>query len=155
MSIAWSAFSPWSALLGGSLIGLGATVLWLGNRRVAGISGIAAGLLSPRGWSVWRFAFLFGLLASPWLLGAFWPVAWLGLHPAPGPLRLDQNDWLLLLLAGLLVGLGTRLANGCTSGHGVCGLARLSGRSLVAVLAFMVSGFATVFVMRHLQAVWA
>lgn len=136
-------FTPWSALLGGLLIGLAASLLAVFNGRIAGISGIA-GRLFQRGSSghSWRIAFLVGLLAAPWLLHAldFGSLLAIRAPSVSGP---------VLILAGLLVGIGTRLANGCTSGHGVCGLARLSPRSLVAVLVFMTTGFVTVWLLRH------
>ena len=141
MTIDWQHFTPWSALAGGALIGLAASLLILANGRIAGISGIVGGLLRPKaGDSGWRVAFIAGLLIAPWLLTWALPLA------APqidaGPLR--------LIAAGLLVGVGTRYGAGCTSGHGVCGLSRLSLRSLVATLVFMAAGFVTVFVLRHL-----
>lgn len=140
MTIAWNHFTPWASLGGGILLGIGAALLVLFNGRVLGISGILAGLVRPRsGDAAWRLAFLAGLLAAPllWALAAT-PVQ---PHIAAGPV--------LLVAAGLLVGWGTRHGSGCTSGHGVCGLARLSPRSLVATMAFMAMGFATVFVVRH------
>ena len=141
MMIAWQEFTPWSALAGGALIGAAAAVLVLGNGRIAGISGILGGLFSPRrGDMAWRAAFLVGLIASPTLYAVFAPLP--ALHIDAGPMA--------LVLAGLLVGLGTRYGSGCTSGHGVCGLSRLSPRSLVATLVFMGAGFVTVFVTRHL-----
>ncbi len=141
MTIAWDAFTPWSSLAGGVLIGLSAALLILGSGRVAGISGIVGGLLKPGGPdTTWRLAFLGGLLAAPllWRLFAALPEA----QPVAGGG--------MLVVAGLLVGIGTRYGSGCTSGHGVCGLSRLSPRSLVATLAFMGAGFATVYVVRHL-----
>ena len=141
MSIAWDAFTPWSSLAGGVLIGLSAALLILGSGRVAGISGIVGGLLKPGGPDTsWRLAFLGGLLVAPllWRLFAALPEA----QPVAGGG--------MLVVAGLLVGVGTRYGSGCTSGHGVCGLSRLSPRSLVATLAFMGAGFATVYVVRHL-----
>lgn len=141
MNIAWDAFTPWSSLAGGVLIGLSAALLILGSGRVAGISGIVGGLLKPGGPdTVWRLAFLGGLLSAPllWRLFAALPEA----QPVAGGG--------LLVVAGLLVGIGTRYGSGCTSGHGVCGLSRLSPRSLVATLAFMGAGFVTVYVVRHL-----
>lgn len=141
MNIAWDAFTPWSSLAGGVLIGLSAALLILGSGRVAGISGIVGGLLKPGGPdTTWRLAFLGGLLAAPllWRLFAALPEA----QPVTGGG--------LLVVAGLLVGIGTRYGSGCTSGHGVCGLSRLSPRSLVATLAFMGAGFVTVYVVRHL-----
>nr|WP_312986743.1 YeeE/YedE family protein [Comamonas koreensis] len=140
MSLDLSAFTPLAALAGGALIGLAAVLLVLFNGRIAGISGIVAALLPPRPQpGAWRLAFVAGLLAAPWLYQLF----------APLPAASSPAAWPLLVLAGLLVGIGTRLGSGCTSGHGVCGLSRLSLRSLVATLCFMVSGFATVFVLRH------
>jgi uncharacterized protein len=141
MSIAWDAFTPWSSLAGGVLIGLSAALLILGSGRVAGISGIVGGLLKPGGPDTsWRLAFLGGLLVAPllWRLFAALPEA----QPVAGGG--------MLVVAGLLVGVGTRYGSGCTSGHGVCGLSRLSPRSLVATLAFMGAGFVTVYVVRHL-----
>ena len=137
-------FTPVTALLGGGLIGLAATVLYAGIGRIAGISGIVNNAIERRQERGWRLAFLAGLLAA----AAAW-FAWSGEAP--------RNDFPLpwLLAAGLLVGFGTRLGNGCTSGHGICGLARLSKRSLAAVVAFMASGIATVYVLRHVLAVLA
>ena len=143
MSIDWQAFTPWTALAGGLLIGLAAALFLLLNGRVAGISGIVGGLLRPvRGDIGWRVAFVTGLICAPLLYGL---VAAL---PAP---RIDAGLG-TLAVAGLLVGVGTRYGGGCTSGHGVCGLSRLSPRSLAATLAFMGAGFATVFVLRHVIA---
>ena len=131
-------FTPVPALLGGALIGWAATLLYAGIGRIAGISGIVNNAIERRQERGWRLAFLAGLLAA----AAAW-FAWSGEAPRNGfPL-----PW--LLAAGLLVGFGTRLGNGCTSGHGICGLARLSKRSLAAVVAFMASGIATVYVVRH------
>lgn len=141
MSIDWNAFTPWSSLAGGALIGLAAALFLLLNGRIAGISGIVGGLLAPsRGDIAWRAAFVIGMVAAPaaWLLFTALPAA-----------RIDAG-FPLLVIAGLLVGVGTRYGSGCTSGHGVCGLSRLSLRSLGATLAFMFAGFVTVFVMRHL-----
>jgi uncharacterized protein len=133
-------FTPYSALLGGSLLGLAACLLLLAVGRIAGISGIVAGLFAPaRDDRSWRLAFVPGLVAGCFLArtaGADTPPVVLGSVPQ-------------LVLAGLLVGFGTRLGNGCTSGHGVCGLARLSPRSLAATATFMAAGALTVFVMRH------
>ncbi len=143
MHIDWNAFTPQASLAGGLLIGLAAALLILLNGRIAGISGILGGLLRPRpGEVAWRAAFLAGLLAAPLAHALLAPVA------AP---HIDAS-WSTLCVAGLLVGLGTRYASGCTSGHGVCGLARLSPRSLAATAVFMGAGFATVFAMRHLLA---
>jgi len=141
MTLDWPHFTPWSALAGGALIGLAAALLVLLNGRIAGISGVLGGLLRPaRGDTAWRAAFVLGLVAAPLAYGLL----------APLPLPQIQAGDGALVLAGLLVGLGTRYGAGCTSGHGVCGLARLSPRSLVATLCFMGAGFATVFVLRHL-----
>ncbi|MTW13540.1 YeeE/YedE family protein [Pseudoduganella eburnea] len=141
MSIDWAHFAPWPALAGGLLIGLAATLFLFLNGRIAGISGILGGLLAPaRGDIGWRLAFLGGLVAAPMVYGL-----WFALPAA----QVDAGTP-TLLAAGLLVGLGTRYGSGCTSGHGVCGLSRLSPRSLAATLAFMLAGFAIVFVMRHL-----
>ena len=141
MTIAWNAFTPYAALAGGALIGLAAAIFVLFNGRVAGISGILGGLLRPAtGGAGWRLAFLAGLVGAPLIY------ARVAALPVP---RIDAS-WAALVAAGLLVGVGTRYGAGCTSGHGVCGLSRLSPRSLVATLAFMGAGFATVFVIRHL-----
>jgi len=140
MNIDWAAFTPWSAAIGGGVIGLAAALLVLVNGQIAGISGIVGGLLRPRaGEFGWRLAFTAGLIAAPlaYALG--------GTRPT---ITIDAG-YPVLVIAGLLVGVGTRYAGGCTSGHGVCGLSRLSPRSLVATLAFMGTGFATVFVVRH------
>jgi len=143
MSLDWTHFTPWASLAGGLVLGLAAALFILFNGRVLGISGIVAGVLRPRaGDTGWRLAFLAGLIAAP--------LVW-GLFAAPVVPRIAAGP-ALLVLAGVLVGWGTRHGSGCTSGHGVCGLARLSPRSLVATLAFMASGFATVFVVRHLLA---
>jgi uncharacterized protein len=141
MTIDWNAFTPTAALAGGLLIGLAAALLLLLNGRIAGISGVVGGLLRPaRGDIGWRVAFTLGLVGAPLAHGLFAAL------PAT---RIDANS-ATLVAAGLLVGFGTRWGGGCTSGHGVCGLARLSPRSLVATLAFMGAGFATVIVARHL-----
>ena len=137
----WQAFSPWTALAGGLLIGLAAALFVLLNGRIAGISGIVGGLLRPvHGDIGWRIAFVGGLIGAPLVY------AIAATLPTP---RIDAGT-ATLAVAGLLVGVGTRYGAGCTSGHGVCGLSRLSPRSLVATLAFMGAGFATVFVVRHL-----
>jgi uncharacterized membrane protein YedE/YeeE len=147
MTIDWSNFTPWSALAGGGLIGLVAGALYFALGRIAGISGILGSLLLDRSSEIgWRLAFLCGLLLAPGL----WAIIVPGGLPLPSLEIASQGGWAILVVAGLLVGFGTRLANGCTSGHGVCGLARLSPRSLVAVLCFMGIGIATVFVSRHL-----
>jgi uncharacterized protein len=134
-------FTPGFSLAGGFVIGLAATVLVLFNGRIAGISGILGGLLNwPRNDTDWRVAFLAGLIGSAIFAN------WLG-----KPAHLDiQSGWGDILVAGFLVGIGTRYASGCTSGHGVCGLSRGAVRSLVATATFMATGFLTVFVQRHL-----
>ena len=137
-----SQFTPIASLIGGALIGLSTSTLLLFNGRIAGISGIFGGLLVPRKGDVaWRASFLAGLLAAGLVLAALVPSAF-----PKEPLR----PLGLVALAGLLVGFGTRLGNGCTSGHGVCGISRLSARSTVATLSFMAAGAVTVFVTRHL-----
>lgn len=141
MTIDWNAFTPVPALLGGALIGAAAAAFIVLNGRIAGVSGILGGLLRPvRGDVAWRAAFVAGLLAAPpaWSLFGALPEA-----------RVDAG-YAVLVAAGLLVGIGTRYGSGCTSGHGVCGISRLSPRSLVATLAFMAAGFATVYAARHL-----
>lgn len=146
MTIDWISFTPWSALIGGLAIGLASAIFLLGNGRVAGIAGIVASplraLMSGTSFGPeWtRLLFIAGLLAAPWL----WRLA------APLPTSQVDVGWLGVIAAGLLVGVGVRMGNGCTSGHGVCGLSRFSLRSLVNVLAFMGSGVVTVFVLRHL-----
>ena len=139
--IDWSNFTPWSSLAGGLLIGLAAALFLLLNGRIAGIRGILGGLLRPAAGDVaWRVAFILGLVGAPLLFQLFSPL------PA---VQVDA-DTATLVAAGLLVGVGTRYGSGCTSGHGVCGLSRLSPRSLVATVAFMAAGFVTVFLVRHL-----
>ena len=141
MSIAWNEFTPWSALAGGVLIGLAAAMFVLLNGRIAGISGVVGGLLKPAAGDVaWRVAFVAGLIGAPLVYLLF----------APLPLPQIDAGVGALVAAGLLVGVGTRYGSGCTSGHGVCGLARLSPRSLVATATFMGAGFVTVYVLRHL-----
>ncbi|HAO75789.1 MAG: YeeE/YedE family protein [Pseudomonas stutzeri] len=141
MTIDWINFTPWTALAGGVLIGAAAGLFVVLNGRIAGISGLLASLLERGAEGRGEKAlFLLGILLAPlcWLLMAELPAAEF------------QTNWLGLLAAGLLVGFGTRYGSGCTSGHGVCGISRLSPRSIVATLAFMAAGFATVFVLRHL-----
>lgn len=135
-----TAFTPWTALGGGLLIGLAAVLLLLLTGRIAGVSGIAAGLLTNAD-RAWRLLFLVGLVA-----GAAGFVALGGPHATPR----QGTSVPLLVVAGLLTGYGTSLAGGCTSGHGVCGLARLSLRSLVAVAVFLGTAIVTVYVWRHL-----
>jgi uncharacterized membrane protein YedE/YeeE len=146
VNIDWNAFTPWASLAGGLLIGLASALYVLGNGRIAGIAGIVGsplralatgGRLAPERS---RLLFIAGLLVAPWAWQLF----------APLPAATVSAGWPLLVLAGLLVGVGVRMGNGCTSGHGVCGLSRLSLRSLANVMAFMGAGFATVFVVRHM-----
>ena len=144
MSIDWANFTPWASLSGGILLGVASALFILLNGRVLGISGILGGLLQPRpGDAGWRVVFLLGMIAAPLVYGLVAPE---GFAKAP---RIDAGFG-AVVAAGLLVGLGTRYGSGCTSGHGVCGLSRLSPRSLVATLAFMGAGFAMVFVVRHI-----
>ena len=144
ITIDWLHFTPTSALAGGLLIGLAAALLILLEGRIAGISGIVGGLLQPlrKGDVAWRAAFALGLVAAPLLYQAL----------AELPQSRIDTGWATLIVAGALVGFGSRLGSGCTSGHGVCGLSRRSPRSLVATLVFMSAGFATVFASRHLFA---
>ena len=141
MSVDWNAFTPWSSLGGGTLIGLSAAIFVLLNGRIAGISGVLGGLFTPvRGDVLWRVAFIVGMVAAP--------LAYSVVLTLPS-VQIDAS-YAALVAAGLLVGVGTRYGAGCTSGHGVCGLSRLSLRSLVATGTFMGAGFATVYVLRHL-----
>lgn len=140
MTIDWSNFTPFAALAGGVLIAVATAMLLLLNGRIAGISGILGGLLRPQEGNLgWRLAFVIGLLLAPLAYGLFGGMP--SIHV--------EASWPVLIVAGLLVGVGTRYASGCTSGHAVCGLSRLSPRSLAATLAFMAAGFVTVFVVRH------
>jgi hypothetical protein len=138
MTINMLQFTPFLSFLGGALIGCAAWILLLFCGRIAGISGIMGGLLSSgtpdRGW---RLAFIIGLIVSPMLYGL--------IHPLPA--SEVAASWPMVIIAGLLVGIGTRYGSGCTSGHGVCGLSRLSFRSLVATLTFMAVAFVTVWLM--------
>ncbi len=141
MLIDWNNFTPWASLAGGALIGLAAALLLLCNGRIAGVSGIVGGLIKPRLHDAsWRIAFVGGLMVAPliWQLFSQLPT-----------IQIDA-DYGLLVIAGLLVGIGTRYGAGCTSGHGVCGISRLSPRAIVATLSFMAAGFVTVYVVRHL-----
>lgn len=144
MTIDWIHFTPWASLAGGLLLGVASALFILLNGRILGISGILGGLLPPKpGDAGWRIAFLLGMAAAP--------VVFMSLAPAGfvQPPRIDAS-YMVIGAAGLLVGLGTRYGSGCTSGHGVCGLSRMSPRSLVATLSFMGAGFLVVFVARHL-----
>jgi hypothetical protein len=144
LTIDWNNFTPIASLLGGMLIGLAAIMLVAFKGRITGISGIVGSLLQfknvPKGHLERRLSFVLGLLLSSWLYGVFFSV----------PESQIDADYLALITAGVLVGFGTRMGSGCTSGHAVCGLARLSVRSLAATLCFMGSGFVTAYVVLHL-----
>lgn len=143
MTIDWQHFTPWTSLAGGLLIGFAAALFVLLNGRIAGISGVLGGLLMPRAGDIaWRLLFVAGLLLAPTVYGLV----------AALPAATIEAGVPTLVVAGLLVGLGTRFGAGCTSGHGVCGISRLSPRSIVATLSFMAAGFATVYVVRHVLA---
>ena len=140
MIIDWNNFTPLSALAGGALIGLASALFILFNGRIAGITGIVGGLIKPKLRDIgWRLAFITGLIASPWI----WQC-----YSALPEITIDTSDT-LMAVAGLIVGISTRYGSGCTSGHGVCGISRLSPRSIIATLAFMATGFITVYVIRH------
>lgn len=142
MSIAWAAFTPLTALAGGILIGVAAALLIIFNGRIAGISGILANVIKgQREGFGWRSAFLLGMVVSSLVYTLLLPL----------PDIQIVSEWPALIIAGLLVGIGTRYASGCTSGHGVCGLSRLSFRSLMATLTFMVTGVITVLLLNPLQ----
>ena len=141
MMIDWNNFTPWTSLAGGLMIGIATALFLVFNGRIAGISGIVGGLLTPaRGDIAWRLAFVGGLVLSPLVFSSISPL----------PQVHIEAGYPVLILAGLLVGIGTRYGSGCTSGHGVCGLSRRSPRSMVATVAFMFAGFVTVYVVRHL-----
>ena len=143
ITIDWNHFTPWMSLVGGIVLGFASALFILFNGRVLGISGIVGGLLRPKTRDiVWRLSFLLGMLVAPSLY-----VAFIG----PMVATIDAS-WAMVIVAGLLVGIGTRYGSGCTSGHGVCGLSRMSPRSLVATLSFMAAGFITVFLLRHVFA---
>lgn len=140
MTIDWNSFTPWTSLAGGLLIGLAAAMFLVFNGRIAGISGIVGGLFNPsRGDVAWRLAFVAGLVFSPLLFG---------LAASVPEVRVEAG-YLVLIAAGILVGIGARYGSGCTSGHGVCGLSRRSPRSMVATVTFMLTGFVTVYIVRH------
>lgn len=141
MMIDWTHFTPGSALAGGMVIGIATAILLLLAGRIAGISGIVGGLFKLHGGDMgWRIAFVSGLIMAP--------LIWQLFSELP-PIQIDTS-YGLLALAGLIVGIGTRYGSGCTSGHGVCGLSRMSPRSIVATLIFITTGVATVYVIRHL-----
>ncbi|CAN1506688.1 COG2391 Predicted transporter component [Methylophilaceae bacterium] len=141
MIIDWNNFTPWTALAGGALIGISAALFILFNGRIAGITGIIGGLFRPVMHDAgWRIAFTLGLILAP--------IIWLLFAELPN-IQIDAT-YNLLIVAGVIVGFGARYGSGCTSGHGVCGISRLSPRSIIATLAFMGTGFLTVFIMRHI-----
>jgi uncharacterized protein len=144
MKMEMDGFTPVSATIGGVLIGLSAVMLLALNGRIAGISGIAGALVrAPRSDAGWRIMFLLGLLGGAGIYGLTVEV----------PVQIDASPW-VVIAGGLLVGLGTQLGSGCTSGHGVCGIARLSPRSIVATLVFMAIAILTVFITRHLLGIY-
>lgn len=144
MTLDWNHFTPWLSLAGGALIGIASAVFILVNGRILGVSGIIGGLIGPTSRDAgWRIAFLLGMLAAPASLALLAPAGLLA------PPRFDAGFG-TVIVAGILVGFGTQYGSGCTSGHGVCGLSRLSPRSIVATLAFMAAGFVTVLLVRHL-----
>lgn len=140
MTIDWLHFTPWISLVGGLLIGVSATLFLFFNGRIVGISGIVGGLFRPSNGDIgWRLAFIAGMVCAPFVYGLAFPLP---------VVRVDTSTP-VLIIAGLLVGIGTRYGSGCTSGHGICGLSRRSPRSMVATLAFMFAGFVTVYLVRH------
>ena len=142
MQIDWLSFTPIPSLLGGALLGIAAALYVLLHGRILGISGIISGLLHPKPNDVvWRLALVLGLLTSP-----LWAALSFGIRPVVE----IHTGWYAIMIAGFLVGFGVQYGSGCTSGHGICGLSRLSPRSLVATLSFMGAGFLTVFILRHL-----
>ena len=142
MQIDWLSFTPIPSLLGGMILGIAAALYVLLHGRILGISGIVSGLLHPKATdTAWRLSLVLGLISAPFLAALF-----LGIFPI---VEIDSS-WLAIVIAGLLVGFGSQYGSGCTSGHGICGLSRLSPRSLIATLAFMSAGFVMVFVIRHL-----
>jgi uncharacterized membrane protein YedE/YeeE len=142
MEIDWLAFTPVPSLLGGMILGVAAALYVLLHGRILGISGIISGLLHPKlADSAWRLSLVFGLISAPFLVALFFGII---------PVVEIDSSWLTIVIAGLLVGFGAQYGSGCTSGHGICGLSRLSPRSLVATLAFMCAGFVMVFAIRHL-----
>jgi len=141
MQIDWLSFTPIPSLLGGMILGIAAALYVLLHGRILGISGIISGLLHPRLVdSAWRIALIMGLLTAPFLAALCFDIF---------PIVEIDSSWIAIIIAGLLVGFGAQYGSGCTSGHGICGLSRLSPRSLVATLAFMGAGFLTVFILRH------
>jgi uncharacterized membrane protein YedE/YeeE len=144
MVIDWNHFTPWSSLLGGLILGLSSSAFILLNGRILGISGIIGGLLTSfKGDVGWRISFLLGLFAAPWVGYLLMPESLLQIPRI-------ESGMTAIAIAGLLVGFGTRYGSGCTSGHGVCGISRLSIRSMAATVTFMLAGFLIVFVLKHL-----
>jgi uncharacterized membrane protein YedE/YeeE len=142
MQIDWLSFTPFPSLLGGMILGLAAALYVFLHGRILGISGIVSGLLHPNMTdSAWRLSLVLGLISAPFLTALFFGII---------PIVEIDSSWLGIVIAGLLVGFGAQYGSGCTSGHGICGLSRLSPRSLVATLAFMSAGFIMVFIIRHL-----
>jgi uncharacterized membrane protein YedE/YeeE len=142
MHIDWISFTPVPSLLGGMILGVAAALYVLLHGRILGISGIVSGLLHPKLTdTAWRLSLVLGLITAPFLGALFFSIF---------PIVEIDSSWLAIGIAGLLVGFGAQYGSGCTSGHGICGLSRLSPRSLVATLAFMSAGFIMVFVLRHL-----
>jgi uncharacterized membrane protein YedE/YeeE len=142
MQIDWLSFTPIPSLLGGMILGLAAALYVFLHGRILGVSGIVAGLLHPKLTdTAWRLSLVLGLISAPFLAALFFGII---------PIVEIDSSWLAIVIAGLLVGFGAHYGSGCTSGHGICGLSRLSPRSLVATLAFMSAGFVIVFVIRHL-----
>ena len=142
MQIDWLSFTPIPSLLGGMILGLAAALYVFLHGRILGISGIVSGLLHPKMTdSAWRLSLVLGLISAPFLAALFFGII---------PIVEIDSSWLAIVIAGLLVGFGAQYGSGCTSGHGICGLSRLSPRSLVATLAFMSAGFIMVFIIRHL-----
>ncbi|QWD11695.1 YeeE/YedE family protein [Polynucleobacter paneuropaeus] len=142
MHIDWLAFTPGPSLLGGVLLGIATSAYVLLHGRILGISGIFGGLLRPvkQAW-LWRIVLLLGILTSP-----IWSIFLFDMYPV----QIIEANWPIVIVAGLLVGFGAQYGSGCTSGHGICGLSRLSPRSLVAIVSFMISGFAVAYILRHL-----
>jgi len=142
MVIDWLSFTPIPSLLGGIILGVAAALYVLLHGRILGISGIVSGLLHPKlADSAWRVSLVLGLISAPFLAALFFGII---------PVVEIDSGWLAIVIAGLLVGFGAQYGSGCTSGHGICGLSRLSPRSLVATLAFMCAGFVIVFIIRNI-----
>lgn len=140
MLIDWENFTPWLSLLGGVLIGIATSLLLLVNGKIAGISGILGGLLRlPRSGTLWRILFFLGMVSAP--------ITYRFISSVP-TINIEAN-WLIIIIGGICVGIGTRISGGCTSGHGVCGLSRLSLHSFIATLIFMSTGVIIVFFVRH------